>query len=232
MTDVEATVQRYYGDRPVMQRLDDALRAAGVDPERPSHRDLWPFDQLHSRGIVATREHAERARLQVGMYVLEVGCGLGGASRYLAAECGCRVAAIDLTPNFVEAARILTARCGLRDRVEIRQANALALPFQNGTFDHVWSYAVTMNIADKAGLAREVARVLKPGGSFSCNEIEQGAGGAPVFPCLGRRTRCRVSLSAPRRCAPRLKAVGCPSLSRSISPQPDSERKKQDGRRL
>jgi cyclopropane fatty-acyl-phospholipid synthase-like methyltransferase len=112
MTDVEATVQRYYGDRPVMQRIDDALGAAGVDPERPSHRDLWPFDQLHSRGIVATREHAERARLQAGMYILEVGCGLGGASRYLAAECGCRVAAIDLTPNFVEAAQILTRAAG------------------------------------------------------------------------------------------------------------------------
>src|ERR1700757_984866 len=42
-----------------------------------------------------------------------------------------------------EVARILTARCGLADRLEIREANALALPFQNGTFDHVWSYAVT-----------------------------------------------------------------------------------------
>src|SRR5215469_2292949 len=70
------------------------------------------------------------------------------------------------------------------DRVEIRQATALALPFQDGIFDHVWSYAVTMNIADKAGLAREVARVLKPGGRFSCNEIEQGAGGARYFLCL------------------------------------------------
>jgi SAM-dependent methyltransferase len=92
------------------------------------------------------------------------------------------VAAIDLTPNFVEVARILTARCGLAERIEFREANALALPFQEGTFDHVWSYAVTMNIADKEGLAREVARVLKPGGRFSCNEIEQGAAGAPVFP--------------------------------------------------
>ena len=116
------------------------------------------------------------------MYVLDLGCGLGGASRYLAAECVCRVAAIDLTPNFVEVARILTARCGLADRVEIREANALALPFQNGTFDHVWSYAVTMNIVDKEGLAREVARVLKPGGHFSCNEIEQGTAEAPAFP--------------------------------------------------
>jgi hypothetical protein len=42
-----------------------------------------------------------------------------------------------------EVARILTARCGLADRLEIREANALALPFQNDTFDHVWSYAVT-----------------------------------------------------------------------------------------
>ena len=104
------------------------------------------------------------------------------------------MAAIDLTPNFVEAARILTARCGLADRIEIRQANALVLPFQDGTFDHVWSYAVTMNIADKEGLGREVARVLKPGGRFSCNEIEQGSGGARSFLCLGRLMRRRVSL--------------------------------------
>jgi cyclopropane fatty-acyl-phospholipid synthase-like methyltransferase len=98
-------------DAALLQRIDDALRAAGVDPERSSHRDLWPFDQLHSRGIVATREHAERAGIQPGMYVLDLDCGLGGASRYLAAECGCRVAGIDLTPNFVEVARLLTARC-------------------------------------------------------------------------------------------------------------------------
>jgi SAM-dependent methyltransferase len=182
MADLAAVVQRYYGDRPLLPRIDDALRAAGVDPQTPSFRDLWPYDQLHSRGIVGTREHAERARIRAGMYVLDLGCGLGGGSRYLAAECGCRVAAIDLTPNFVEVARLLTARCGLADRVEIREANALALPFQDGTFDHVWSYAVTMNIAEKEGLAREVARVLKPGGRFSCNEIALGAGAAPVFP--------------------------------------------------
>jgi len=101
---------------PVIQRIDEALRAAGIDPERPSHRDLWPFDQLHSRGIVGTQEHAEQARIRAGMYVLDLGCGLGGASRYLAAECDCRVAAIDLTPNFVEVARMLTARCRLADR--------------------------------------------------------------------------------------------------------------------
>jgi ubiquinone/menaquinone biosynthesis C-methylase UbiE len=73
-------------------------------------------------------------------------------------------------------------------RKQFRQANALDLPFQDGTFDHVWSYAVTMNIADKEGLGREVARVLKPGGRFSCNEIGRGSGEAPVFSvALGER---------------------------------------------
>jgi sarcosine/dimethylglycine N-methyltransferase len=208
MTDVEAVVQRYYGDRPVIARIDDALRAAGVDPEGPSHRDLWPFDQLHSRGIVATREHAERAGIQAGMYVLDIGCGLGGASRYLAVECSCRVAAIDLTPNFVEAARILTARCGLAERIEFRQANALDLPFQDGTFDHVWSYAVTMNIADKEGLGREVARVLKPGGRFSCNEIARGSGEAPVFPLPWASDAATSFLATPAEMCAALEAGG------------------------
>ena len=155
---------------------------------------MWPFDQLHSRGIVATREHAEHAGIRPGMYVLDLGCGLGGASRYLAAECVCRVAAIDLTPNFVEAARILTARCGLAERIEFHQANALAVPFENNTFDHVWSYAVTMNIADKEGLGREVARVLKPGGRFSCNEIARDPAGLRRSRCPGQATRRRVFL--------------------------------------
>jgi SAM-dependent methyltransferase len=207
MTDVEALVQRYYGDRPVIARIDDALRAAGIDPGRPIHRDLWPFDQLHSRGIVATREHAERAGIQPGMYVLDLGCGLGGASRYLAAECSCWVAAIDLTPNFVEAARILTARCGLAERIEFRQANALALPFQDGTFDHVWSYAVTMNIENKEGLGRGVARVLKPGGHFSCN-VALGSGGAPVFPLAWADDEASSFLVSPAKMRDALEAGG------------------------
>jgi SAM-dependent methyltransferase len=192
----------------VLQWIDEALRTSGVDPERPSHRDLWPLDQLHSRGIEATREHAERAQIRAGMHVLDLGCGLGGSSRFLAAECGCRVAAIDLTPNFVDAARILTARCGLVDWIEIRQANALALPFDDGTFDHVWSYAVTMNIADKEALGREVARVLKPGGRFSCNEIELGSGGAPGFPLPWATDEASSFLVSPATMRAALEAAG------------------------
>ena len=89
---------------------------------------------------------------------------------------------IDLTPQFIEVARELTRRCKLADRIEFQQADALDLPFADGTFDHVWCHNVTMNIQDKTKLASEVARVLKRGGRFSCFEVGQGPGGELIFP--------------------------------------------------
>lgn len=181
MTDIEGTVQQHYGRHGLLARLDAALSAAGVDPQKLNYQDLWPYDQLHGRGIAATEQHAQRAGLAAGMAVLDVGCGIGGTSRYLA-SLGCRVTGIDLTQEFIDAAVILTERCGVADRITFRQANALALPFADRSFDHVWSHAVTMNIRDKAQFVAEAARVLKPGGHFSCGEVEQGPAGAPTFP--------------------------------------------------
>jgi SAM-dependent methyltransferase len=182
MTDVEATVQGHYGRQAdLLARIDQALAAAGVDPQKPRVEDLWPYDQLHGRGIMATREHAERAGVRSGMRVLDLGCGIGGSSRYLG-TLGCEVEGIDLTPDYIDVARILTERCGLADRVGYRAGSALALPYPDASFDHVWSHNVTMNIADKARFVAEAARVLKPGGHFSLAEVEAGPTGAPAFP--------------------------------------------------
>jgi ubiquinone/menaquinone biosynthesis C-methylase UbiE len=182
MTTVEALVQGYYGRSDLLQRIEARLKSIGVDPQKPGFRDLHPFDQLHGFGILATEEHAARAGVRAGMRVLDLGCGLGGSSRYLAAVCGSHVSAIDLTPEFIEVARVLTARCGLADHIDYRQASALALPFEAASFGHVWCHNVVMNIADRQTLAREVARVLRRQGRFSCVETAQGPGGPPVFP--------------------------------------------------
>jgi SAM-dependent methyltransferase len=182
MTTTEALVQGYYGRSDLLQRIEARLRMVRVDPQKPGFRDLHPFDQLHGLGILATEEHAARAGLRPGIHVLDLGSGLGGSSRYLAAVCGCRVSAIDLTLEFVELARILSARCGLADKIDYRQGSALALPFEDASFDHVWCHNVTMNIADRVTLAREVARVLRHQGRFSCVETAQGPAGPPVFP--------------------------------------------------
>lgn len=182
MTNVSDIVRQRYATSGILDRVIAFLLERGIDPERPTYQDFCPFDQLHGRGIEATREHIERAGINSSMHVLDLGCGVGGCSRVIAATCGCRVTAIDLTPQFIEVARELTRRCGMADRIEFRQADALDLPFAEGTFDHVWCHNVTMNIQDKRKLASEVARVLKRGGGFSCCEVGQGPGGALIFP--------------------------------------------------
>ena len=182
MTESTEAVRERYAINGTMARVIAFLRERGVDPERPTYQDFFPFDQLHGRGVEATREHIKRAGISSNMHVLDLGCGVGGCSRVIAATCGCRVTAIDLTPELIEVARELTRRCGMDERIEFREADALALPFADATFDHVWCHNVTMNIPDKKKLASEVARVLKPGGRFSCSEVGQGPGGALIFP--------------------------------------------------
>jgi SAM-dependent methyltransferase len=182
MTGTETIVQNHYGRGGLLQRLEAALRAAGKDPQHLAVEDVYPFDQLHGRGIVATTELAEHASLRPGLRVLDLGCGIGGASRYLTSACGCVVTGLDLTPEFVEVAKALSARCGLGARIEFHQGSALDLPFKDASFERVWCHNVTMNIEDKAKLAGEAARVLVRGGLFVCAEAERGPTGAPVFP--------------------------------------------------
>jgi len=180
MTNGSDAVRQHYGMSGILDRVNAFLLERGIDPERPTYEDFFPFDQLHGGGTQATREHIERAGIKSSMHVMDLGCGVGGCSRVIAATCGCRVTGIDLTPDFIEVARELTRRCGMH--IEFRLSDALDLPFAEGTFDHVWCHNVTMNIQDKRKLASEVARVLKRGGRFSCSELGQGPGGALIFP--------------------------------------------------
>lgn len=145
---------------------------------------LAPYDEFHIRGREATAELLSAAGFASGMAVLDVGCGVGGPARFLAEKAGCRVTGIDITPAFCEAATRLTAAVGLDDRVAIRQADALAMPFEDAAFDGAWMLHAAMNIPDKPGLYREIARVLKPGAVFAAYEIHAGAGaeGGPLYP--------------------------------------------------
>lgn len=101
------------------------------------------------------------------MRVLDIGSGVGGPARTLAAEWGARVAGLDLTREFCRAARMLTAMTGLSKRVTFQRGDALALPYGSERFDLVWSQNTIMNVPDKGQRFREVRRVLKPGGAFA-----------------------------------------------------------------
>ena len=96
----EAKVQEHYGRGGLLARLDAALTQAGVDPARATVDDLVPFDQLHGRGIAATREHAERAGIDGAMHVLDLGAAPGSWAMYAAQKVGAggKILAVDLEP--------------------------------------------------------------------------------------------------------------------------------------
>jgi ubiquinone/menaquinone biosynthesis C-methylase UbiE len=113
--------------------------------------------------------------------VLDLGCGIGGPARYLAATFGCKVTGVDLSPGFVDAATYLTERCGLSDRVRFHVGDALHLPFEDAAFDTVFLQHVAMNIEDRAALYAEVRRILAPSGRFATYDLVL-RGGDVVFP--------------------------------------------------
>lgn len=163
----EAKVAEHYGRGQLEQRILAALTREGKDPARLAPADLAAVDEFHVGGLESTQELAKQLDLRPTMRVLDVGSGIGGPARYLAADYGCKVTGIDLTEEFVSVANRLTKLVKLEHLAGFQQASALALPFEPSTFDRAWMIHVGMNINDKLGVYREVRRVLKPGGLFA-----------------------------------------------------------------
>lgn len=162
---------RHYGRRDLLAVLDDALRAAGKAEGTLRPDDLAPVDQFHTCGIIATRELAQRAAVTAETRVLDLGGGIGGVARLLAAIFGCYVEVPDRTEVYCAAGRMLTERCGLAERVQFRYGDATAPPYADAQFDLVWAQHSTMNIADIAALYRGATRVLRSGGRLALHEI-------------------------------------------------------------
>jgi SAM-dependent methyltransferase len=125
---------------------------------------------------------ANRLDIATTDHILDVGSGIGGPARYFAQRFGCRVTGIDLTADFCAVARELTSSLGLDSKVKFEVGNALAMPFGDGTFNGAYSMNVSMNIADKRGLYREIHRVLKPDGWLMLSELARGPAGEPDYP--------------------------------------------------
>lgn len=187
-TPVNEAIQSHYTRSDLGNVILAALEKAGKDVDRLTPADLAPVDEFHIRGRTATLELARAAGLDASHHVLDVGSGVGGTSRCLAREFGCRVTGIDLTEEYCRAAAMLSARAGLAHLVDYRQGDATRLPFDDAAFDVVWTEHVAMNIPDKALLYAEMHRVLKPGGTLAIYDILAGPSGPVLFPVPWART--------------------------------------------
>jgi ubiquinone/menaquinone biosynthesis C-methylase UbiE len=202
------TINDYWGRDGLAQTILDALAASGKHLETLTIDDLAPLDQFHGGGMAATVRLASLAGLQPGMQVLDVGGGLGGPARTLAIKFGCLVTVVDLTESYVRAAEVLTARLGLGDYVTHHVGNALELPFEDGTFDVVWTQNSSMNIAPKERLYVGFQRVLRPGGLLALQEPMAGPVQPPIFPVMWARDAATSFLRVPVEMRALIEAAG------------------------
>ena len=195
--DLESAVARHYGRSDLAARILDGLKAAGADTDNLKPEDLAPVDEFHIGGRAATIEVLARLAPRSDHHVLDIGCGIGGTARYMAQAFGCRVSGIDLTPEYIDAARVLTERTGLSNRVDFQVASALALPFEDASFDAAITFHVAMNIKDRPALYGEAARVLKRQAKFCVYDVMQGEAGSVRYPTPWAETSETSHLTTP-----------------------------------
>jgi sarcosine/dimethylglycine N-methyltransferase len=206
-------VQAHYARQDIAAQVLAALRQAQGEDVAVTPDSLALFDHFHGRGIAATKELATLLAAQPGEQVLDIGCGIGGPARWIAAHCGCHVTGVDLTPEFCAAAQALNSACGMTDMVRILQGSALALPLPDASFDRAYSQNVVMNIGDKRGFYREARRVLKPRGLLALSNLGTGPAGVPIFPLPWASDPAASFLSTPEETERDLLAAGFEVLS-------------------
>ena len=201
-------VANHYTRGDLLSAIRAGVEKLGKTPETVTVEDLAPVDEFHIGGRMATRSFLDQISIRPGDHVLDVGCGIGGASRFAARTYGCQVTGIDLTEEYVETGNTLCSWLGLENRVKLSQGNALAMSLPDATVDKAFMLHVGMNIPDKASLAMEVWRVLRPGGVFGIYDIMEVGGDQLKYPVPWATVAKASSLASPANYKHSLMAAG------------------------
>ena len=161
-------------------------------------------DYVHGYGtpeqerLVEQAEHwrhrliTDGTELEPGTRLLEVGCGVGAVLAVLGQEYpGIKLFGVDIEQKQLDFARGHLERAGVE--ATLRQADALALPFADGSFDHVWMMWLLEHVADPPAALREARRVLVPEGRITAIEVDYSTCRAePSTPALEALFRAMV----------------------------------------
>ncbi|MFH8367649.1 SAM-dependent methyltransferase [Streptomyces sp. NPDC018031] len=105
-----------------------------------------------------------------GDRVLDIGCGVGGPAVRLAKATGAEVVGINVSVKQVEKANALAESEGVSGKVGFQHGDAMALPFEDASFDAVWMLESVMQMPSRAAAFAEAARVLRPGGRLTLTD--------------------------------------------------------------
>ncbi|WP_170348394.1 methyltransferase domain-containing protein [Ruegeria atlantica] len=183
MSQIEKAVAQHYTTGALTERMREALKASGIDPNAATVADLKAGDEFHTGGVLATDNLFAQLSPTHATRVLDVGSGIGGTSRYIVDRYDSTVTGVDLTPEFVETATALSELVGHSDKTSFLVGSALDMPVPDAGFDLAVMMHVGMNIEDKAGLFAEVSRALAWDGSFALFDVMGGDVDEPLaFP--------------------------------------------------
>ncbi len=204
----EKSVSDHYLHGSLLAAIESALPALGKTTENVSIEDLAPADEFHIGGHAATQHLLNQLKFSDHDHILDVGCGLGGAARYVASKYSCHVTGIDLTPEYIETGRELCKWVNLGERVTLECGSALAMPFKNNSFSGAYMLHVGMNIEDKTALFSEVHRTLKPGAYFAVYDIMRQEEGELTYPVPWAATKDTSKLATPGQYKEALTSAG------------------------
>ena len=201
-------VANHYTHGSLIDAIRDGIQKLGKTTDSVNIDDLGPVDEFHIGGRVATEGFLDQLNINAAHHVLDVGCGLGGGSRFAAQKYGCRVTGVDLTREYVEIGNILCSWVGLGDKVCLEVEDATTLPHADETFDRAYMLHVGMNIADKEALAAELHRVMRPGGRVGIYDVMKVGDGDLAFPVPWATEPAGSSVAPPKAYKSALEGAG------------------------
>ncbi len=186
-----------------------AIRAGlrSANPDLPPAERLAPVDEMHVGGKAATGLVIDALGLSAGSRHLDIGCGLGGPARRIAATTGAWVEGIDMDAALIAAGEALNRLSGAGN-LRLSRGDALHLPFAAAGFDSASLLHVGMTIADKAALMRGVGQVLRPGGRFVIYDVMRTGAGEIAHPVPWASDAVQTHLATPEAYVAALQTAG------------------------
>lgn len=181
MKNLNKNIENYYLKEGLYEDIVSRLVERDIDLNKVKRSDIAGVDEFHVRGAAVSKELANSIKIE-GVSVLDVGCGLGGPCRMLAEEYNCQTTGIDLCNEYIVTANNLSKLVKLGNKTTFVQGDATDLPFEDNSFDVIWTQHVQMNIPDKKQFYSEIYRVLKKGGHFLFYDILRKGVGEISYP--------------------------------------------------
>lgn len=195
----EKAISDHYLHGNLLQAIEASIAKLGKTIESITVEELAPVDEFHIGGRQATENLLKQLNFSDRDHILDVGCGLGGAARFIAQRYNNRVTGIDLTEEFVETGKSLCGWVNLDKQVTLHHGSATEMPFHDELFDGAYMLHVGMNIEDKDRLFREVFRVLRPGSIFGVYDIMRIDEGGLTYPVPWATERSTSRLATPEQ---------------------------------